>query len=98
MGKFNCSVRLSGQDPDVLFTVEPDIRYRCELSAIQFPSTLRSETEPRPVFLDTINGGRIPRPSAPRQASEGVVRGDEFTVAADRCWMRYWAALGKRSS
>ena len=89
-GKFDCSARLSGQHPDVLFTVEPDIRYRCELSAIQFPSTLRPETELRPVFLDTTSGGRMHRPSASRS--------DSFTVVADRCWMRYWAALGKKSS
>jgi hypothetical protein len=89
-GQFNCSVRLSDHHPDVLFSVEPDIRYRCELSAIQFPAALRPASEPRPVFLDTSMGGRMHRPSVSRPAG--------FTIAADSCWMRYWAALGRKSS
>jgi hypothetical protein len=88
-GKFTCSVRLSATDPEVLFSVEPDIRYRCELTAIQFPPTLRPESEPRPVFLDTITGGRMHRPSGSAH---------RFGAEADRCWMRYWGALGRKSS
>ena len=97
-GKFNCSVHLSGQDPDVLFTVEPDIRYACDLSAIQFPSTLRPEDEPRPIFLDTVNGGRMHRPSAGREQPASDAEDDRFAIEADGYWMRYWGAVGKKSS
>jgi hypothetical protein len=96
-GKFSCSVHLAEKDPEVIFQVQPDLRYRCELSAIQFPSTLRPESVPRPVFLDTITGGRMHRPSARlgKPLSEAASR---FTVTADECWMRYWAVLGKKSA
>ena len=99
-GRFNCSVHLAEKDPEVLFQVEPDLRYRSELSAIQFPSTLRPEGSPRPVFLDTITGGRMHRPSSSLRGplSDSDSHSDRFTVAADGCWMRYWAVLGKKSA
>jgi hypothetical protein len=86
-GRFRCSVELSGSD--VLFRVHPDVLYPCALGAVQFPSTLRPEGDTRPVMLDTVNGGRLHRPSS------GPL---DFTVGAEECWMRYYAVLGKKSA
>ena len=86
-GRFRCSVELAGTD--VLFRVEPDVRYPCALGALQFPSTLRPESDARPVLLDTYNGGRLHRPG-----TQPV----NFRVPADVCWMRYYAVLGNKSA
>ena len=86
-GRFRCSVELDGAE--VLFRVEPDVLYPCALGAIQFPSTLLPENNARPIVLDTVNGGRMHRPSS------GPV---DFTVGAEECWMRYYAVLGKKSA
>ena len=86
-GRFRCSVELAGAD--VLFRVEPDVRYPCALGAIQFPPTLHPESDARPVLLDTVNGGRIHRPAS--QAAN-------FSIPADECWMRYYAVLGNKSA
>jgi len=86
-GRFRCSVELSGAD--VLFRVEPDVRYPCVLGAVQFPSTLHPESDARPVLLDTVNGGRLHR-----HASQPV----NFSIPAEECWMRYYAVLGKKSA
>src|SRR6516162_4166063 len=50
-GRFTCSVELAG--PEVLLRFEPDVRYACELGAIQFPPALRPASDPSPTFLDT---------------------------------------------
>jgi len=86
-GRFRCSVELDG--PDVLFRVEPDVLYPCTLGAVQFPSALLPENDARPIVLDTLNGGRMHRPSSGRL---------DFTVGAEECWMRYYAVLGKKSA
>ena len=86
-GRLRCSVELDG--PDVLFRVEPDVLYPCTLGAVQFPSALLPENDARPVVLDTVNGGRMHRPSSGRL---------DFTVGAEECWMRYYAVLGRKSA
>ena len=86
-GRFRCSVELDGVD--ALFRVEPDVRYACALGAVQFPSTLRPESNDRPVLLDTVNGGRLHRPG---------YQPVNFTVPADVCWMRYYAVMGNKSA
>src|SRR5215831_15562567 len=88
-GRFNCSVQLAGAGPDVLFKVQPELRHRCDLTAIQFPSTLHPETHLRPALVDTMNGGRLHRPSA---------RAESFALGSERCWMRYYGVLGKKSA
>jgi hypothetical protein len=86
-GRFRCSVELDG--PDVLFRVDPDVLYPCALGAVQFPSALLPENDTRPIVLDTVNGGRLHRPSS------GPL---DFSVGAEECWMRYYAVLGKKSA
>ena len=86
-GRFNCSMELAGKE--VIFRVEPDLRYRCDLGGVRFPSTLRPEGVPRPVILDTVSGGRIHRGSA---------KAAGFNVEADRCWMRFYGVLGRKSA
>jgi hypothetical protein len=86
-GRFRGSVELAGAE--VLFRVEPDVRYPCALGAVQFPSTLRPESDTRPVLLDTVNGGRLHRPGY--QAAN-------FSIPADVCWMRYYGVLGGKSA
>jgi hypothetical protein len=88
-GRFSCSVELTDSGPDVLFKVKPELRDRCDLSAIQFPSTLHPETQPRPTMVDTLNAGRLHRPSS---------RAESWAVASERCWMRYYGVLGKKSA
>ena len=85
-GRFRCSVELTGAD--VLFRLEPDVRYPCSLGAVQFPPTLHPESDARPVLLDTVNEGRLYRPAYGRL---------DFGVPADVCWMRYYAVLGNKS-
>ncbi|MCW5983102.1 MAG: hypothetical protein KIT09_33745 [Bryobacteraceae bacterium] len=86
-GRFSGSVELAGAE--VLFRVEPDLRYPCELGGIQFPSTLRPEGDSRPVLLDTLFGGRMHRLST---------QVPQFRMDADRSWMRYYGAIGARSA
>ncbi|MGD0123775.1 MAG: hypothetical protein ABSF46_00350 [Terriglobia bacterium] len=88
-GKFSCTVQLPATSPDVIFKVQPELRYRCDLTAIQFPSTLRPETQPRPTLLDTVDGGRLHRPAA---------RAENFSPSAETCWMRYYGVLGTKSA
>ena len=88
-GKFNCSVRLAETEPDVLFKVQPDLRFRSDLTAIRFPGTLRPEKELRPTVLDTMNGGRLHQPSS---------RAQRFAAVSERCWMRYYGVLGRKSA
>src|SRR5580765_975560 len=76
-GRFLCSVELA--DNDVLFRVEPDGFYPCGLGAIRFPPTLCPENGAQPIMLDTVNGGRLHRPSSRRMG---------FSVPAEECWMR----------
>ncbi len=88
-GKVNCSVELVGETPEVLFQVKPDLRYRCDLTAIRFPSTLHPESRPRPMLVDTFTTGRLHRPSS---------RGESFVMNAEDCWMRYYGVLGNKSA
>ncbi len=86
-GRFYCVVELSGAE--VLFHIEPDDLYPCALGAVQFPPALCPENDPRPVVLDTVNGGRLHRPSSGRM---------DFIIPAEECWMRFYAVLGAKSA
>ena len=88
-GKFNCSVQLTETGPDVLFKVQPELRYPYGVTAIQFPGTLRPESDPRPAVVDTTNGGRLLRPSSHTQ---------RLALPSEQCWMRYYGVLGKKSA
>jgi hypothetical protein len=85
-GRWDCVVQLA--ESEVLFQVQPDSRYPCELGAIGFPPTIRPESNSRPLFLDTAFAGRMHRSS---QATK-------FTLPADDFWMRYYGVLGTKSA
>lgn len=85
-GRWDCVIQLI--ESEVVFQVEPDSRYPCELGAIRFPPTIRPETNSRPFFLDTAFAGRMHRAS---QATN-------FSLPADNLWMRYYGVLGAKSA
>ncbi|MGW8178434.1 MAG: hypothetical protein ACWGQW_06670, partial [bacterium] len=86
-GSFRCSIKLEPNRPEVVFSVEPDLRSSLKMGAIRFPGILTPAKTKAPALLDTVTGGRLHRePASP------------FILPADSSWMRFYGALGKNSS
>ena len=86
-GRFDCTVELFGSE--VLFRLEPDLRYPCDLGAVRFPPALRPKGDRRPLFLDTTKAGRMRRPTAHPVRQQ---------IGADACWMRFYGVVGQKSA
>jgi hypothetical protein len=86
-GEFLCSVRLEPNRPEVVFSVEPDLRKPFKMGAVRFPGSLSPAGKGQATLVDTVAGGRLHRkPSSP------------LTMIAALSWMRFHAALGEKSS